>query len=74
MNRLAELRAALDPEMSREDFARIVGCSGEQIRKIEGGFDNPGIVMARKIAKALNATLDEVFPTEEAPKRKRRAA
>lgn len=73
MNRLAELRAAMKPEMSREDFARIVGCSGEQIRKIEGGFDNPGIVMARKIAKALNATLDEVFPDADA-KRKRRAA
>ena len=62
----------MDPEMSRDQFARIVGCSGEQIRKIEAGFSNPGIVMARKIAAALNATLDEVFPAET--RKKGRAA
>lgn len=73
MNRVAELRAAMSPEQTREDLARVVGCSGEQIRKIEGGFDNPGIVMARKIAKALNASLDEVFPAET-PRKKGRAA
>ncbi len=62
MNRVAFLRQRLHPVPSQYELAARVGCSNEQIRKIEAGFSNPGLVMARKLAVALGATLDEVFP------------
>lgn len=73
MNRVTEYRQRLVPVTSSRELALRVGCSHAQIRLLEAGFSNPGIVMARKIAKALNATLDEVFPAAE-PRKKGRAA
>lgn len=70
-NQLAEIRARLNPPRSADDIARMVGCSGAQIRKLENGFVNPGLTLARKVAAALGVTLDEAFPPKV---RRRRAA
>lgn len=61
-NNVAAFRMRLNPVPSPEQLAAKVGCSDEQIRKLERGFSNPGLVIARKIAAALGAPLDEVFP------------
>lgn len=60
---------AMRGAITREALAASVGCSAEQIRKLEAGFSNPGLELARRIAAALGASVDAVFP----PRASRRA-
>ncbi len=57
--RLKELRARYD--MRQEDLARLVGVRRETILAIEKGRYSPSLPLAHKIAKALKASIDEVF-------------
>lgn len=62
MNRVKAARNAMQPKMSMEKLARRVECSLETIRKIEAGEnDNPGLKLCKKIAAALDRTLDDLF-------------
>lgn len=62
MNRVGQLRQRRG--LTVEQLAQLVGCSSVQIRNIERGHNNPGIILARKVASALSAPLDEVFPPD----------
>ena len=65
-NNVRKLRMRLDPIPSPDELAKTIGCSGEQIRKLEGGFNNPGLQLARRIAAAFGSHIDYVFPPEAA--------
>lgn len=65
-NNVRRLRMRLDPVPTPEDLARTIGCSGEQIRKLEAGFNNPGLQLARRVAAAFGSHIDYVFPPEAA--------
>lgn len=52
-------RAALD--ISQQELANRIGVSRQTINAIEKGDYNPTIQLCRKICKALNKTLDELF-------------
>lgn len=57
--RIKEFRARYD--LTQEDLARRVGVRRETIIFIEKGKYYPSIKLAFDIAKALNATMDELF-------------
>ncbi len=57
--RIKEYRARYD--LTQEDLARKVGARRETILFIEKGKYNPSLSLAHSIAKALNATIDELF-------------
>lgn len=65
-NRVARLRNRMNPVPTPAELAQAVGCSDEQIRKLERGFNNPGLRLARRLSAVLGASLDEVFPPEAA--------
>ena len=49
----------------QEDFAKALGVSRQTISSLENGRDNPSILLAFKIAKYFNMTIEEVFLFEE---------
>ena len=57
--RIKEYRARYD--LTQEDLARKVGARRETILFIKKGKYNPSLNLAHSIAKALNATIDELF-------------
>lgn len=57
--RIKEYRAKLD--MTQDDLAKLVKVRRETIIHLEKGKYNPSLKLAYDIAKALNATLDELF-------------
>ena len=61
--RIKEYRARYD--LTQEDLARKVGARRETILFIEKGKYNPSLHLAHSIAKALNATIDELFIFDE---------
>ncbi|KYK31389.1 MAG: XRE family transcriptional regulator [Thermoplasmatales archaeon SG8-52-3] len=61
--RIKELRARYD--LTQEDLARKVGVRRETILFIEKGKYNPSLKLAYDIAKALNATIEELFIFDE---------
>ena len=65
-NNVRKLRLRMDPVPSPEVLAAAIGCSDAQIRKLEAGFNNPGLQLARRIAKAFGSHVDYVFPPEAA--------
>lgn len=67
MNRVKELREARG--LRREDLASRSSVSYEYVRRIEANLvESPSLPIARQIAEALGATVDEVFPPPvEAP-------
>ena len=52
-------RAALD--MSQQQLADAVGVTRQTINAIERGDYNPSVTLALKIAKILNATVEDMF-------------
>lgn len=62
-NKLQEkrTRAGLRPEA----LAARAEISLSYLRKLEGGQSCPGLDVARRIAKALGTTVDQVFPVGE---------
>ncbi len=61
--RIKEYRARYD--MSQEDLAKKVGVRRETIGFLEKGKYNPSLVLAWRIAKLFNATIEELFMVEE---------
>ena len=61
--RIKEYRARYD--MSQEDLAKKVGVRRETIGFLEKGKYNPSLVLAWRIAKLFNATIEDLFMVEE---------
>jgi DNA-binding XRE family transcriptional regulator len=57
--RLKEFRAKHD--LTQEDLARLAGVRRETILAIENGKSVPSLQLAHTIARALQATIDELF-------------
>ena len=49
----------------QEEFARAMGVSRQTISSLENGRYNPSILLAHKIAKFFEVTIEEVFVFEE---------
>ena len=61
--RIKEYSARYD--MSQEDLARKAGVRRETIGFLEKGKYNPSLVLAWKIAKIFNTTIEDVFIIED---------
>ena len=62
-NRIEEVRTARG--IRQEDFAKAMGVSRQTISSLENGRYNPSILLAHKIAKYFDMTIEEVFLFEE---------
>ena len=51
--------------MTQEKLAEIVGVRRETIIFLEQGKYNPSLKLAHNVAKALGATIDEIFILED---------
>lgn len=63
-NRVRELR--IGRGMTQEEMAEHVGVSRQTIISIEGGRYNPSIVLAYKLARAFDQSIEDVFFYEPA--------
>ncbi|MDD5348234.1 MAG: helix-turn-helix transcriptional regulator [Candidatus Omnitrophica bacterium] len=61
--RIKEFRARYD--LTQDDLAQMVGVRRETIVFLEKGAYNPSLSLAVKVAKALKATVDELFVFEK---------
>jgi len=61
--RIKELRARHD--LTQEELARLVGVRRETILFLEKGKYNPSLKLAYKIARALQASIEEIFLFDE---------
>jgi len=61
-NRIRVLR--FEKRMTQEELAVRVGVSRQTIMSIENGNTNPSVLLAFKIALALDAGITDVFQTE----------
>jgi putative transcriptional regulator len=62
-NRIKELRARYD--LTQDQLADLVDARRETIGHIEHNRYNPSLILAYKIARALNSSIEEVFTLEE---------
>lgn len=62
-NRLEELRKARG--ISQEQLADALGVSRQTIGSLENGRYNPSIILAFKIARYFNLTIEDIFIYEE---------
>ena len=62
-NRIEEIRK--ERGIRQEEFARSMGVSRQTISSLENGRYNPSILLAYKIAKYFEMTIEEVFMFEE---------
>lgn len=62
-NRLEEIRSLHG--IRQEDFAKKMGVSRQTISSLENGRYNPSILLAYKIAKYFEMTIEEMFIFEE---------
>lgn len=58
-NRIEEIRKAKG--IRQEEFARSMGVSRQTISSLENGRYNPSILLAYKIARYFDMTIEEVF-------------
>ena len=61
--RIKEYRAKVG--MKQEELAEKVGVWRETIGNLEKGRYNPSLVLAWKIAKVFNTSIEDVFTVEE---------
>lgn len=61
-NRIRELR--FGKRMTQEELAVRTGVSRQTIMSVENGQTNPSVLLAFKIAKALETEVAEVFQVE----------
>jgi DNA-binding XRE family transcriptional regulator len=61
--RIKELRARYN--LTQDELADEVGVTRQTMLYLEKGKYNPSLVLAYKVAKALNSTIEEVFIIEE---------
>ena len=62
-NRIEEIRK--ERGIRQEDFAKSMGVSRQTISSLENGRYNPSILLAYKIAKYFDMTIEEVFIFED---------
>ena len=62
-NRIEEIRK--EKGIRQEEFAKSMGVSRQTISSLENGRYNPSIILAFKIAKYFDTTIEEVFLIEE---------
>ena len=62
-NRIEEIRK--ERGIRQEEFARSMGVSRQTISSLENGRYNPSILLAYKIARYFDMTIEEVFVFEE---------
>ncbi|MCS4482359.1 helix-turn-helix transcriptional regulator [Clostridium botulinum] len=62
-NRIKELRAASN--MTQQQLADLVSVSSRTIISLEKGQYNPSIMLAYKIARVFNTTIEELYCLKE---------
>ena len=62
-NRIEEIRK--ERGIRQEEFAKSMGVSRQTISSLENGRYNPSIILAYKIAKYFDMTIEEVFIFDE---------
>lgn len=62
-NRIEEIRNAKG--IKQDELGKILGVSRQTISSLENGRYNPSIMLAYKIAKLFDMTIEEVFIFEE---------
>ncbi len=62
-NRLEELRKARG--MTQEELAEVLEVSRQTVGSLENGRYNPSILLAFRIARLFETTIEEVFLYEE---------
>ena len=62
-NRIEEIRK--ERGIRQDEFAKLMGVSRQTISSLETGRYNPSILLAYKIAKYFDMTIEEVFIFEE---------
>ena len=62
-NKIEAIRKARG--IRQEEFAKSMGVSRQTISSLENGRYNPSIMLAYKIAKYFEMTIEEVFIFEE---------
>ena len=62
-NHLKEYRAKLG--VNQQEMGKLVGASRQTISQIERGDYSPSVMLALKIAKVCNATVEDIFEYEE---------
>ena len=62
-NKIEDIRK--EKGIRQEDFAKAMGVSRQTISSLENGRYNPSILLAYKIAKFFEMTIEEVFLFEE---------
>ena len=62
-NRIEEIRK--ERGIRQEEFAKSMGVSRQTISSLENGRYNPSILLAYKIARYFELTIEEVFIFEE---------
>lgn len=62
-NRIEALRSSRN--LRQEELARLLGVSRQTISSLENGRYNPSILLAHKIARLFDLTIEEVFLFEE---------
>ena len=62
-NRLEEIRKAKG--ISQEELANALEVSRQTVGSLENGRYNPSIILAFKIARFFNVSIEEVFIYEE---------
>jgi putative transcriptional regulator len=59
ITRIREYRTRMN--LTQEELAKVVGVRRETIVFLEQGKYNPSLKLAHDVAKALHATIDELF-------------
>lgn len=59
-NNLRQIRRAM-PNMSQQELADIAGCTRQTIIALEQNKYNPSLVLALKIAKTLDTSVEDIF-------------
>ena len=62
-NRIEEIRK--EKGIRQDEFARSMGVSRQTISSLENGRYNPSILLAYKIAKYFDLSIEDVFIFEE---------
>ena len=62
-NRLKEYRANIN--VNHTEMGRLVGVSRQTISQIERGDYSPSVTLALKIAKVLEARVEDIFSYDE---------
>ena len=62
-NRIEELRNLKG--VRQDELAKLMGVSRQTISSLENGRYNPSIMLAHKIARYFDLTIEEVFIFEE---------